>query len=73
MQKNQQIQNENPIYRLPQTEAYLGLKKTSVYKLVKEGKLKSPIRLGLRASGWLKSDLDEFLEQQILESRGMEK
>lgn len=66
MSKNQSIR----ILRLCQVESELGLKKTSIYKLVKSGYLKPPVRIGgLRAVGWLSSDINDFLDAQIKNSR----
>ena len=39
------------------------------YKLIKEGKFPGPIKLG-RRSLWLKSEVEDWLLQRILSSRG---
>ena len=62
-------QEFNPVWRLPAVMSYTGLKRSAVYELVKQKKLKAPIRLGARAVGWLKSDVEEFLAERIKASR----
>ena len=57
------------ILRLPQAKERTGLSRSTIYQLVKEGRLKAPIKLGARASGWLESDIDEFLAESIKASR----
>ena len=62
-------QQKNIILRLPQVREYTGLSRSTIYALIQEKKLKAPIRLGARAVGWLKSDVEEFLAERIKASR----
>lgn len=48
---------------------FTGLSDKWFYKLIKDGKFPKPIKLG-RASRWLKSDLEAWLEDKITSSRG---
>ena len=57
------------ILRLRQVKARTGLGRSTIYCLVKEGKLKPPIKLGVRARGWLDTDVDEFIQSRIDASR----
>lgn len=58
------------IIRLPAVKQRLALSRSSIYQLVKSGKLKAPISLGTpRAVGWLESDISEFIETRIAASR----
>lgn len=57
------------IIRLPQVKARLGVSRSSIYSLVKSGKLKAPISLGARSVGWLSIDVDEFINSRIKECR----
>ncbi len=43
---------------------FLGLGLSTIYRLVKLGMLEPPIKIGLRASGWRRSTLDEFLRRR---------
>jgi prophage regulatory protein len=48
--------------RLPAALLKVGLGKTSWYAEVAAGRAPKPIRLGLRATAWLESELDAYLE-----------
>lgn len=39
------------------------------YKLIKDGKFPKPIKLG-RSSRWLESEVEAWLQQRIIDSRG---
>jgi|GEM_PF-5219153 len=67
------MHNYNPAMRAAQAWKYIGVSKTLFYALVKQGKLKPPIRLTERSSAWLKSDLDDFLAERAKASRPVEK
>lgn len=45
-----------------------GLSDKCFYKLIQEGVFPKPIKMG-RASRWLKSDLEEWLQAKINDSR----
>ena len=45
-----------------------GLSDKGFYKLIQEGVFPKPIKMG-RASRWLKSDLEEWLQAKINDSR----
>lgn len=53
------------ILRLPQVQKRTGLSKSTIYNLIKVGELNPPIRLGIRAVGWLESDIIDFIEGRI--------
>jgi len=57
------------ILRLPAVKARTGLSRSSIYLRVSEGRFPKPINLGPRAVGWLESEVAEWLEQRIAESR----
>lgn len=58
------------ILRLPLVKQRTGLSRSTIYALVKAGKIKPPIALGPRAVGWLESDIDDFITSRINASRG---
>lgn len=60
---------DDPILRIPDVERQVGLKKSTIYALVKQGEFPTPIRLGNRASGWLLSEINQWKQQRIAESR----
>jgi prophage regulatory protein len=57
------------VLRLPQVKIKVGLSRSSIYAAVAQGKFPNPIRLGARAVGWLESDVDEWVSQQVELSR----
>ena len=65
MQKEEQgTQAADCIYRPTIAAGYLGISLQSIYRFVRLGLLPPPIKLGLRASGWRRSDLDKFIEER---------
>ena len=57
------------ILRLPTVQNRTGLSRSSIYLKVSEGRFPKPISLGVRAVGWLESDVDAWLAGRIEESR----
>ena len=57
------------ILRLPLVKSRTGLSRSTIYLRVKEGSFPKPVSLGARAVGWLESEIDDWLEQQIRQSR----
>ena len=57
------------ILRRKQVEARVGLRRSTLYSRVAEGSFPPPVRLGKRAVGWVESEITEFIEQRIAESR----
>jgi prophage regulatory protein len=53
--------------RLPATLDKVGVGKTSWYAAIAAGRAPRPIRLGLRATAWLESELDAYLELRASE------
>ena len=47
----------DPILRFEAVKATTGLSRTTLHRLVKSGDFPAPKRLGLRAVGWLSSDI----------------
>ena len=58
------------ILRFKQVAAIVGLGKSSIYRKVQQGTFPSPIKLGsARASGWISTEIFEWIEDQIRRSR----
>jgi len=57
------------ILRLPAVKARTGLSRSTVYLRVSEGTFPKPVSLGGRAVGWVESEIQQWLEQQIESSR----
>ena len=60
------------ILRLPKVEARTGLSRSSIYVRVAKGTFPPPIRLGPRAVGWLESEVNQWIREQISATRGEE-
>lgn len=60
----------NPrILRWPEVQNKVGMCRSHVHKLVSQGRFPKPIKLGLRSSGWIDLEVNEWLEQRIEISR----
>lgn len=57
------------ILRLPALEIKVGRKKTGIYSMISQGLFPAPISLGLRAVGWVESEIDQWLQERIKQSR----
>jgi len=57
------------ILRLPEVKARTGLSRSTVYLRISNGKFPKPVSLGGRAVGWVESDINDWLLQQIENSR----
>lgn len=57
------------ILRLPQVKVRVGLSRSSIYAAVAQGRFPQPVSLGARAVGWLESDVNTWLQQQVELSR----
>lgn len=49
------------ILRMPNVEQKVGLKKTSIYQLIKENKFPAPVRLTNRSVGWYSNEINDWL------------
>jgi prophage regulatory protein len=59
----------NVILRLPTVKTRTGLSRSTIYLRVAAGNFPKPISLGARAVGWLDSEIDAWLANQIELSR----
>jgi len=57
------------ILRLPKVKAITGLSRSTIYLRMSEGTFPKHISLGSRAVGWLKSEVNTWMEERINESR----
>ena len=51
----------NEILRKPRVLALIGIGNTSLYAAIKRGDFPAPVKLGLRAVGWRRSDIENWL------------
>jgi prophage regulatory protein len=59
--KNLEPQGMPLVLRKKQVLAMVGLSASTVYALQKSGAFPQPLRLSLRAMGWLSSDIERWL------------
>lgn len=59
------------IIRRKEVSAKTGLPRSSLYDRVKAGTFPAPIRLGVgaKATGWVESEVNAWIEEQIIRSR----
>ena len=57
------------ILRLPDVKSRTGLSRSSIYLKIKEGSFPAPISLGKRSVGWIETEIQEWLVEQINKSR----
>ena len=62
---------EYKILRLSDVKAKTGLSRSTIYLRMAEGKLPQQISLGSRAVGWINSEVIDWIEHRISESRGV--
>ena len=59
----------NTILRLPAVKSRTGLSRSSIYLRISEGTFPKQVNLGSRAVGWLEEEIQEWIEQQVIQSR----
>jgi prophage regulatory protein len=57
------------ILRLPQVCAVKGLKRSMIYQLEAEQRFPNRIKIGVRAVGWIESEVRAWIAKRIAESR----
>ena len=55
------------ILRIKQVIAKTGLSRSVVYDLVKEGTFPKQVKLAKRSSGWLESEINEWINDRVAE------
>ena len=65
---------QNPhdrLVRLQELQHTVGYSKASIYAKVKSGEFPLPIKLGGRASAWLLSEVEAWIDSRVRLSRGV--
>lgn len=60
---------KHTILRLPAVRHATGLSRSTIYLRVAEGTFPRPVHLGGRSVGWLESEVEEWVERRIAETR----
>lgn len=58
----------NTILRLPEVTKQTGLARSTIYLRMSEGSFPKPINIGVRAVGWVDTDISEWIQARIKES-----
>ena len=58
------------LIRIRAVQERTSLSRSSIYAMAARGKFPQPIKVGRRASAWLESEVQAFIEAKIRESRG---
>ena len=61
--------SKSRIIRWPEVHERVGYCRTNIYYLIQSGDFPSPIKLGSRAVGWLESDIENWINSRIEQSR----
>ena len=49
------------VLRRPDVEALTGLSRSTIYKFMKDGTFPKAVKIGSRAVGWRRADIDDWL------------
>ncbi|CDG96769.1 AlpA family transcriptional regulator [Xenorhabdus sp. XENO-10] len=60
---------QHSLIRLPEVCRRTGLGKSTVYKYISEGKFPKQIKTGARASAFIESEIDAWINKRIIASR----
>ena len=59
--------NEQRILRKQEVKRKTGLPNSTIYELISQGKFPKQIKLSTRSSGWLESEIDEWIAAKVSE------
>ncbi|MFY9288399.1 MAG: AlpA family transcriptional regulator [Alphaproteobacteria bacterium] len=59
------ISSKAHIIRLPEVISRVGLCRASIYKQMTKGSFPKPIAIGIRARGWLESEIDTWIALRV--------
>ena len=62
------INSNDRFLRWPEVKDRIGYSRSQVHSLVKKGGFPAPIKLGVRASAWLQSSIDEWISDRVMAS-----
>ena len=65
----QQASDKNNIIRLPEVRQRTGLSRSSIYAMQAAQTFPRAIKLGRRSVGWVESEVQNFIDERIAQSR----
>lgn len=54
--------------RWPEVRQRVGYSRSQIHNLIKQGRFPRPIKLGARASAWLQSSIDAWIQDRVAAS-----
>jgi prophage regulatory protein len=57
------------IRRISEVKLKTGLSRSTIYELIKKSQFPKPVSLGLRAVGWVDSEVEAWIQERIASSR----
>ncbi|EKN4802877.1 helix-turn-helix transcriptional regulator [Yersinia enterocolitica] len=60
----------NSFIRLSDVQRRTGYSKAWIYRLIKQERFPKPVKIGSRSIAFVESEIDEWINQRIAESRG---
>jgi prophage regulatory protein len=60
----------NKLIRLPAVKATTGLSKSTIYSRIAEGTFPKQIPIGPRLVGWVESEIQNWIAEQVSAARG---
>lgn len=68
--KTPQVQDRGDLLlRWPEVQKRVGICRSHAHQLAAKGQFPKPVKLGVRASAWIESEITEWVAQRISESR----
>jgi prophage regulatory protein len=61
---------EQVLLRLGDVQRRVGLRRSTIYDLVRRGDFPPPVRLGRRCSAWVSAEIDQWIAAWVAKSRG---
>jgi prophage regulatory protein len=61
---------DNTFLRLDAVKTATGLSRSTIWRLEREGKFPRCVRIGVRSVGWVASEVQDWIENRIAQSRG---
>jgi len=58
------VGNNEKILKIHQVVEIVGISRSSVYTMIQRNDFPKPLKLGSRSSGWLKSEVDAWIESR---------
>ena len=62
--------SKSKILRRKQVIARTGMARSTIYDHMRRGDFPTPVRLGVKIVGWLESEIEAWISDQVRKSRG---